>query len=124
MNEIDSTIIIMSNKECHRKMWEWMSKQTFIKKRKVDKKEYFNNKKLLTLKKPLALCYACEEAYKRSEINKKSICDNCPIKWDYKYKDSDFPCTCSGALYMQYNTTDNWKEATRIARKISELKWN
>ena len=61
--------------ENHRKMWRWISKKTFERKRRVWKYEFFEENEL---SEPINDCFCCEYA---SQFG-KHICVKCPIKWD------------------------------------------
>ena len=95
----------------HRKMWNWIADKTREEGRCVLKEEYplfvvfeRNNKQIAND------CWCCEYANKN--------CNRCPIDWGNTVCDQSF------ALYNQWflaTALGNWKEATKIAKKIADL---
>ena len=84
--------------------------------------DYFEFFRISEEKIPYERNYACEYAHKQLKDSDKigAICSRyCPIIWG-----EDRFCCDEGSLYKQWMSTEDWKEATILAKQISMLRWN
>lgn len=104
-----------------REMWRWIAEETLKQKRIVWKHEYFEANPSKEMPEN-AMCYLCDYA-SHMELEhgfKASTCDYCPIDWGQS--------NCMGGIvgftaYINWAqcTINNWEDAARYAKQISEL---
>lgn len=102
-----------------RKMWSWIAEETLKQRRIVQKHEYFNANP--SKEKPKnSMCYLCDYAIHMTLKHGGRTCCHCPIDWGQ--------LSCMGGLveftvYTNWEqcATDNWEDAARYAKQISEL---
>lgn len=92
----------------HRKMWNWISDETYKQKRKVEKNEYFSEMGIHNT--PLAKCYCCEF----SERNYGYCGECCIINWGNGVG-------CQLSYYKLWIGTLDWEEAYKLAHIIANL---
>lgn len=122
--------------EHHREMWRWIALETKKQRRKVEKSEYFEAKKIRESKRPYHDNYCCEFIKQQWEQHYDChYCDNCPINWgigfDPGYRGLLVPCTVIAYItneeankdgyYARWSKEKNPEKAAALAEYIAEL---
>lgn len=84
--------------ENHRKMWNWLGKESIKQQRIVKKEEYFRHFKMRPLNNNFCCQYMCDNGF--------TTCQNCPINWkldnvDYCIASVFIDCANSN-LFIEY----------------------
>lgn len=94
-----------------RKMWNWIADETEKRQTIVQREDYFKENNIVEI--PTLYCYVCAVTYLG--------CWNCPIKWSNR----GLVCTDSYSEFREWLAAisdDDYRRASKMARKISELK--
>ena len=97
----------------HRKMWNWIAKETKEKKKKVTKSDYFKHCYIPMLFRPKNECYLCNYV--------KQKCHICPLDWGglgCVHKSGNFEF--DGLFWKWFNSLD-WEQAANMASQIASL---
>ena len=122
----------------HRKMWNWIARETLKRKKVVTKKDYI---KFVGLRKKSrfelennSLCFCClYDSQQRLKKISKNKCKFCPLDWNtsfgrfmciYEYND-DGEIDSFNNLYHEWEDcleSGDWEKSAKIAKEISNLK--
>ena len=98
----------------HRKMWNWIADETEKRKVIVAKYDYFLENGIPPNEHPMNHCWCCE-------YTEYKFCDRCPIVWAESCGEVVINCVGPKSPYRAWMRTNNWQEASELARQIANL---
>ena len=95
----------------HKKMWDWIYKETLKNKQKIYKLDYLNTYYKQIPNELINNCYLC--TYKNI-LNQN--CEDCLVEWETNY------CYSLDSVYKKFTGENNWKKCAKYAKEIRDLK--
>lgn len=107
----------------HRAMWRWIKRQTLIRKKIVEKTDYFAEHKYKHT--PRNLCFCCEYA---KDTNGLVECKQCPLEWGGKSEMIKCQRVAENGIilgmygcWIEACRCGDYVEAAELAGEIAEL---